>query len=54
MPFDWRSLNKNKDSRFKQKEEKNDLLLADNPYASDNFDSYNIDGELNGDKKHNT
>eukprot|EP00347_Sterkiella_histriomuscorum_P004436 403360465 len=52
-PFDWRSLNKNQDSRYRQKEEKN-VVLADNPYADvDNMDSYNLnDGR--GDKKLST
>lgn len=43
------------DSRFKEKEEKSNLIIEDNPYAdAENFNSYNMDGERIGDKKYDT
>ncbi|CDW90006.1 wd-40 repeat-containing protein [Stylonychia lemnae] len=53
-PLDYRNLNKNQDSRWKKKEEKDDLILAYNPYADlDNMGSYDNDGQGNqrGDHK---
>ena len=41
------------ESRWGRREEKNNVVLADNPYADANADSYDYDGGVNGagDKK---